>query len=236
MIDSGRVKQLAIDLGADLCGVAPVERFDLAPKGFHPKDLFPEARSAVVIAKRMPEGAFCCAGSAIPYSVATRAILMEVTRISCLLSAQIERLCDAVALPVPTEPYECWDEERREGRALLSFKHAGWLAGLGVLGKNTLLVNGRYGNRLGLGVVLIDAELEGDPIIASSFCSPACRLCLDTCPAGALNGTSVNQKLCRGRCEGKTKKNEPLYTCNACRKVCPNGTGVRVISESRHLH
>ncbi len=228
MTSSKEIKELALSLGADLCGIAPVERFDQAPRGFHPRDLFPEARSAVVIAKRMAEGAFRCAGSVIPYTIAAKAALMEVTRISCLLGAEIERLFGAIAMPVPTEPYDYWDADRWEGRALLSFKHAGWLAGLGVFGKNTLLVNGRYGNRIALGVVLLDVELEGDPIVDSSFCSPACHLCIDTCPGGALGQASVDQKLCRTHCQGKTKKSEPLITCNACRLVCPNGAGVRV--------
>jgi epoxyqueuosine reductase len=226
MIDRSKVKQLATDLGADLCGVAPVERFDRAPNGFHPRDLFPEAKSVVVIAKRMPEGAFRCVSSMVPYTVAMQMILMDVTRISWRLSDRIERLYGAVAMPVPAEPYDYWDEERREGRALLSFRHAGWLAGLGVLGKNNLLVNGQYGNRLGLGVVLLDTPVESDPVVVSSFCPPDCRRCLDTCPVAALNGAGIDQKRCRSRSHGKTKKDEPLYTCNACRRVCLNGTGV----------
>ena len=232
MIDRSKVKQLALDLGADLCGIAPVERFEKAPKGFHPKDLFPQAKSAVVIAKRMPEGVFCCASSVVPYTVAMQMILMDVTRISWQLSDRIERLYGAVAMPVPAEPYDSWDEERCEGQALLSFRHAGWLAGLGVLGKNNLLVNGQYGNRLGLGVLLLDLAVEGDPMVVSSFCPPSCRLCLDTCPVAALNGTGINQKLCRSRSHGKTRKGEPLYTCNACRRVCPNGIGVRANAQA----
>ena len=167
MIDHKEVRQLALELGADLCGIAPVSRFDKAPQGFHPRDVYPDAHSVVA--------------------------------------------------------YECWDEDRREGRALLSLRHAGWLAGLGVLGKNTLLTNGQYGNRLSLGALLLNIELEGDPMVAPSFCLPTCRLCIDACPVGALNGETVNQRLCRGQCEGRTKKNEPIYTCNVCRRVCPRG-------------
>lgn len=54
---TSRVKQLARDQGAALVGVAPVERFDpmpplydAAPKGFHPRDFLPDARSVVSIA------------------------------------------------------------------------------------------------------------------------------------------------------------------------------------------
>jgi len=52
------VKQLAKHQGAVLVGVAPVERFDpmppvydAAPKGMHPKDFLPEAKSVISIAQ-----------------------------------------------------------------------------------------------------------------------------------------------------------------------------------------
>jgi len=52
------VKELALRQGAALVGVAPVERFDpvppvhdAAPKGHHPKDFLPEARSVISIAQ-----------------------------------------------------------------------------------------------------------------------------------------------------------------------------------------
>ena len=52
------VKQVAKQHGAALVGVAPVERFDpmpplydAAPKGHHPKDFLPEARSVISIAQ-----------------------------------------------------------------------------------------------------------------------------------------------------------------------------------------
>ena len=36
MITNKEVKEIAYSLGADLCGIAPVERFKDAPTGFHP--------------------------------------------------------------------------------------------------------------------------------------------------------------------------------------------------------
>ncbi|HNW50026.1 MAG TPA: hypothetical protein PKH79_03025 [Prolixibacteraceae bacterium] len=34
------IKEVAYSLGADVCGIANVERFTNAPKGFHPSDIF----------------------------------------------------------------------------------------------------------------------------------------------------------------------------------------------------
>jgi epoxyqueuosine reductase QueG len=48
---------------------------------------------------------------------------------------------------------------------------------------------------------------------------------MDTCPAHAIRDRMVTQKLCRSTCEGKTAKGYPLYVCNMCRRVCPNGMG-----------
>jgi epoxyqueuosine reductase len=220
------IKDLAHRLGADLCGIAPVERFRDAPQGFHPQDIFPEAKAVVVVAKRFLEGPLHCV-SAIPYTTASDVILAQVTRIVVLLCSAIEQRIGAQAVPIPSEPYEYWDANRREGKGLLSLKHAGWLAGLGVITRNSLLTNKDYGNRICLGAALVDIDLVADEMPAYNFDCEHCRLCVESCPARAISGRVVNQSLCRGRCEGKTAKGYPLYVCNVCRRICPNGAGRR---------
>ncbi len=226
MITGQITKELAKQLGADLCGVAPVDRFDQAPQGFHPRDIFPEAKSVLVIAKRFPEGPFH-SRSPIPYSVANDVILAEVTRLTCELCDRLERQGPLRAVPVPSEPYEYWDAPNREGRGLLSLKHAGWLAGLGVMGRNTLLAHREFGNRICLGAALLDVELPGDAMADYRLCAEDCRLCIDTCPVHAIGGSTVNQKLCRGNSQGRTTKEDPIYVCNKCRAICPNGRGTQ---------
>lgn len=216
------IKDLAADLGADLCGIAPVERFRDAPAGFRPNDIFPQAKSIVALAKRFPEGPFH-ATSPILYSATNDVILQEVARLAILLCSEIEARTEARAVPAPSEPYEYWDAENREGRGLLSLKHAARLAGLGVITANSLLTNDRFGNRLCLGAVLLDIELEGDRLADYHFDCDACHRCVDSCPAGAIGDRAVTQKLCRSTSEGKTAKGCSIYVCNACRRVCPNG-------------
>ncbi|MEN6577955.1 MAG: epoxyqueuosine reductase [Phycisphaerales bacterium] len=220
------IKSLAHNLGADLCGIAPVERFQDAPAGFRPSDIFAEVESVVVLAKRLPEGSFH-SQSPIPYTTASDVIRQEITRMVVLLCAGIEAQADVRAVPVPSEPYEYWDAENREGRGLLSLKHAGWLAGLGVITANSLLTNERYGNRLCLGAVLLDIELEGDGLADYTFDCERCRRCIDTCAVHAIHNQTVKQKLCRNNSESRTVKGHPIDICNACRRVCPNGVGQR---------
>jgi epoxyqueuosine reductase QueG len=96
---------------------------------------------------------------------------------------------DIGCVPIPSDdPYEHWEPERMYGRAILSLRHAGYLAGLGVLGKNTLLINEKYGNMIQLGAVLVNVDLKGDSLAKYEVCITDCQICLDSCPQGALDG------------------------------------------------
>ena len=47
MINYEAVKKMAKQKGADVCRVAPVSRFEDAPKGFHPHDIHQECESVI---------------------------------------------------------------------------------------------------------------------------------------------------------------------------------------------
>jgi epoxyqueuosine reductase len=55
VINSEKIKQIVGDLGTDLYGIASVDRFEDALKGFHPTDIFPECKSVIVFLKRTPK-------------------------------------------------------------------------------------------------------------------------------------------------------------------------------------
>ena len=219
------LKRLALKNGVDLCGIAPVERFRGAPEGFRPTDIYPSAKSVFVIAKRVPRAALL-SRSPVPYTFASDVVLNEVFRITCDLSLRLQDL-GVAAVPIPSEPYEYWDVKKKEGRGILSLKHAGYLAGLGIMGKNTLLTNNKLGNRITLSALLLNVSLEGDPIAKYRICKEDCNACITNCPAKALDGKSVVQKLCREKSQLTTPKGYSLYVCNTCRTVCPAGEGAK---------
>lgn len=49
------IKKLCRSFGADLVGVASVERFVNAPKGYHPTDVMPTAKSVISLGMVLPK-------------------------------------------------------------------------------------------------------------------------------------------------------------------------------------
>jgi len=219
------IKSTAFDLGAHLCGIASVDRFSSAPKGFHPNDIYGDCQSVLVFAKRLPAGSLF-ASSCIPYTYINRLITEEVDALTLSLSRKLEVL-GVKNVPVPSDdPSEYWEPDRSYARGILSLRHAGHLAGLGVLGKSTLLINDRLGNMIQLGALLLNEKLEGDPIATYEACKDDCQLCIQSCPPSALNGITVNQQACRSMSNYRNERGFILKKCWECRRVCPNHAGI----------
>ncbi len=222
-MDKKTIRDIALRAGADICGIAPASRFSAAPEGFRPEDIWQRCKSVLVFAKRLPPDALS-ASSCIPYTHVNSVITHLVDDITYEISLALHDEGIANVLIPSDDPYEHWEPENLYGRAILSLRHAAMLAGLGYLGRNTLLINQRYGNLLQLGAVLLGVDIEADPPVTES-CPDDCRLCLDACPANALDGITVNQKLCRPLTTYKNEKGYVLKKCYECRRVCPRARG-----------
>lgn len=225
MITSDEIKSIVLSLGADKCGIATIDRFFSAPEGFHPTDVYSKCKSVVVFLKRMPPEVII-AENPIPYSHTAYLLYSALDQIGLNLCSALGKHGIQV-VPVPTDvPYLQWDAENKHGMGIISMRHAAFNAGLGILGRNTLLINREYGNMVYIGAVLLDTEVEPDPVVTDFACPPNCRLCLDACPVDALDGVTVNQKKCREYSTIEHPRGWDIYDCNSCRKVCPYRNGV----------
>jgi len=103
-------------------------------------------------------------------------------------------------------------------------------AGIGFIGKNTLLILPRKGSYFFLGEIVLDIDLDYDKPLDIS-CGK-CTRCLQACPTQAIieNGLIDSQKCIsyqtiekRGEMDGhilpKLKNN--IYGCDICQQVCP---------------
>ncbi|MFX1275960.1 MAG: epoxyqueuosine reductase [Promethearchaeota archaeon] len=221
VIDAETIKKKVIQLGADMCGIANVSRFKNAPKGFHPRDIYPECKSVIVYFSHFPLSSLQAKTNS-PYTLIRNMMVNKLDLISFHLCDDLEHH-RITCVPIPSaEPYDYWDSERKHGRGILSLKHAANLAGLGIIGKNTLLINEKFGNMIWLGAIIVSTELEQDPIPIYDGCNEKCTLCMDSCPQNALDGTTLDQELCRERSISTTEGGSWVLSCNICRKVCPN--------------
>lgn len=215
-----KIKELALQFGADVCGIGSINRFVNAPAGFSPLDLFDKCKSVIALGIALPKSLYEVPPRLLycHFNSKTQSILDDI---ELKLAKELEEKYNCLAVPVPcNSPSEYWDAENMTAKGLISMKHTAYLCGLGSIGKSSLLINPEYGNRLTIGAILTDLELESDDL-QPDLCIAGCGRCTDSCPVQAIADGRVNQKLCRTNTYGKTARGFDTIDCNKCRNVCP---------------
>ena len=200
MLTARMVKECAIRAGADLCGIANVERFKDGPPETHPLSLFPEAKSVIVYASRVLEGCYKGIqegtdwsaywvygyGSGIYSSLgdATGALkdLLEEHGHEAVASPGGHTLLDEA--PPARQPL---GKGRLPPCIMLHMRVSAALAGLGDIGWSKVFLTPEFGPRQRFEILLTDAELEPDPLPGKPICD-GCQACVRQCPGRCLGG------------------------------------------------
>jgi len=109
-------------------------------------------------------------------------------------------------------------------------------AGVGFIGKNTMLITRSHGSWVVLGTLVTDVELEATSPLDAGCGS--CTLCIDACPTGALREAEpgvLDSTRCLsywtqtpGTVPGDVMDalEDRVYGCDICQDVCPWNRGV----------
>ncbi len=107
----------------------------------------------------------------------------------------------------------------------------GRLAGLGWIGKHSLLLNRKHGSWFFIGVIITDMELEPDSP-TNDYCGD-CTRCLDACPTNAiLPGKTIDASRCISYLTIESREDSlpevfrsnmqnRAFGCDICQDVCP---------------
>ena len=209
-------EELRRNVGHDLVGVAPMSSFDGLPSNKHPRSIFPDGKSVVVVGSHIRRGEFRSMEEGSLWKTPGRWLTqlegvvryIESKGYECIPYAPVD------APRIPRRPV-------REGLCApnsvrLSVDYAAVVAGLGEIGYHGIFMTEKFGIRQRLGLLVTDMEIEPSRTEGTNICD-GCMECVKMCPLQAISMDESTEI----HCNGKTMRVGVINT-NACR-ACPNG-------------
>ncbi len=200
MIDRKKLEDYARGAGADVFGVANIERFDGLPPEKHPNSIFPETKSVIVLGRRIPRGALRGVEEGTNF---TNYNLYGCewldNRFTSLTTFGVSEFIEDnhwEAVPIPNLPPEVppMGVSVREGvpapNVMLDVEDAAVRAGVGEIGWTGVLLTPKYGPRQRIQMILTDAEIEPTALLDGAI-GPDAETCKSFCPLGAFVGETT---------------------------------------------
>jgi epoxyqueuosine reductase QueG len=195
--DAAAVKRRALELGADLAGIASAATLNAFPPDPRwpqtPERILPSLKSVIVIVQRIPAGAFR-AVSNVPVQYMDMLVLRKMDKVAYRIADELERAGHPTFVTAAQETD--WSLKRASyGR--LSTRHLGVEAGLGTLGLEVNILTPEFGPRVYLTGILTELELEPNERITEQVCiGESCSRCLHSCPPNAVLHWGIDKRGC----------------------------------------
>ena len=212
MLKAQDVKDYALAMGADLVGIAPMDRWEGAPKQMDARYICPDAKSMIALGFRIPrgtlrgveEGTFYASYASLGYAAINHVLQpLVLWRITAMLEdAGFETMPIANNFPWGNSDSSGQNPERTgvhtPARSLPvspdrpapdvtpHLRLAAYMAGLGEIGWSKMFISPKFGPRQRIAIILTDAELEPDPIYEGPQLCDRCMLCAKQCTGGAI--------------------------------------------------
>jgi len=245
-VNSSLILSRCHSLGFALAGIAPAEPTRYAselrewlgagkhgemhylarhmPQRLDPRRLVDGARSIICVADRYHDGRAGPSGR--PGSRGRIARYARGDDYHVVMKKRLHRLADELASEYPAETFlACVDT------APVLEREIAQRAGLGAVGKHTLLIEPGNGSWLFLGELITTLELTPSEPCTEDPCG-TCTRCIDACPTGAIAPWTVDATRCISylTIEHRSEIDEDLqeamgdwiFGCDVCQEVCPH--------------
>lgn len=197
MLTKEAIKEYALSHGLDLIGVANIERFKDAPIRMHPASIFPEAKSVIVVGKRIIRGGWRGIEEGTYWPSYTYFNYHGLLNLFFIPTAMYDLACFIEdhgweAVPYYPGASECqspYAQPLRKGGVApnveLAIRIAGVAAGVGEMGWSKVFLTKKFGPRQRLHAIITDIPLEPDPLVEPGSICTKCMQCVKGCP-GAI--------------------------------------------------
>ena len=227
-----RIIRNALKLGADLAGIARVEELKRSPSHqkykskpyydfFERLPPYPEAaRAVLVFAVHHPRGQpeldwWDPKPGGTP---GNRELIKVQKQIKKWLVGELE--INSTSLPYKLE------------KGGIFLKDAAVLSGVGIIGKNNLLLTQEYGSHVRMRAMFLDVSVEPTPRLNFSPCDDCDMPCFQACPQDAFRSGAYDRDLCQIQMRINEDNVSPhpgdpeiehVRYCRACEFACPVG-------------
>ncbi len=243
MINIQYIKKVANEVGFDLCGVAKVANLEQdrtfltewIDAGFASSlDYLKRNTECRADASRLIEGAKSVIVCGISYKNHTSEgypadHYAKVASYACTtdyhitIKQMLKELCARIKELCPDLSARCFVDS-----APIFEKRYAVEAGLGWIGRQSLLVTPEYGTFVLLGEIVMNVECDDyDSPLTSVGCGE-CRRCVEACPNGAVKERHIDTSRCIScatieRCEESQRCDLHgwIFGCDECQTVCP---------------
>lgn len=213
-------------LDVDIVGIASLADWKGTKLEESALKLLPKARSVVVFAMEMYREVL---------DLASPGKAMGVTSLNDLLDAHanyvsgrltkaaydVTKACHRLGLKALPLPAAGCPLDTRFLQAVISYKHAAQAAGMGTIGKHSLVITPRFGPRVRLACCLTEASLEPTGKEHPWDCA-GCSICIDNCPASALSEPQASDAYAINKFACSAFRTAS-GGCSECLRLCPAG-------------
>lgn len=214
-------------LDIELIGVTSVEASGSKELKERASALLPKAKSVLVFGKEIYKEVVSLLRPSKEAGEADRGELLGVH--SDYLNGRLNRAVHELSIVFRQKGYPSLPlpavgpSEQRFLTALLPYKHVARLAGLGTIGRHSLLITPKFGPRVRLACLLTEAPLEFSPMTEKEYCTNY-DACIRACPVEAIQVPKVGEAYSINKYACRTYRQAGL-TCSVCMKACDETLG-----------